>query len=95
MAETLLSNKRRANCDSGLQRAKLWIASLTVTFGLGYCLWQLVPEPGLLADSLFGSQAIVEEGPVILSSPNYKEPTGKLHPKKSTQLPNSEIISRQ
>ncbi len=90
MAETLLNRKRHVDFDVGLEPepepvrseinpAWLWLSSLVVTVGLGYCLWQMMPAQGLLADSLFGSQVIAEDGPVILSSPNHMEPIESLN----------------
>ena len=98
MADALRSRKHRADCDSGIQPhtqqvqaeihpAWLWLASFVVTFGLGYCLWHLMPEPGLLADSLLGAQASIEEGPVILSSPNHMEPPERLNGGESSHPP--------
>ncbi len=82
MAKTLCNRKRRANCYANLEPdtkpfrfeihpAWLWLSSLVVAASLGYCLWHIMPAPGLLANSLFGSQVIAEDGPVILSSPDH------------------------
>jgi len=90
MAETLRNRKRNADYDVGLEPepepvrseinpAWLWLSSLVVTVSFGYCLWQMMPAPGSLADSLFGSQVIAEDGPVILSSPNHMEPIESLN----------------
>ena len=57
-----------------IQPSWLRLAAMLVALCLGYCLWRMVPEQGLLAQSPSGAQVIAEEGPVICSSPNPVAP---------------------
>lgn len=81
----LSDRKRRSGYDAALgssesptvdetDQGRLWLACIVLVLGLGYCLWQMVPEPAVLARSTAELPSMDEQGPLLLSSPNRVDP---------------------